>query len=149
MRDRNRRPKGVNVSRLKFLPKSIRRPISQNHHKPSRVLDEVWNSYGRAKPTQTGPRTSERKLGSKRKKQQTWQTQTGQTACSDRSGWKKNSQTGQTGFFDRSDRSLPESPQSKLQMVNLDQMKSKFDETREIPSHLPRKHIPKRSFPKD
>jgi len=88
---------GVNGSRLKFLLKSIRRPISQNHHKPSRILGEVWNSYGRAKPTQTSPRTSERKLGSKLEKQRTWQTQTSQTAYSDRSGWKKKSQTGQTG----------------------------------------------------
>ena len=44
-----------------FFRNSNRRPISQNHHKPSRVLDEVWNSYGRAKPTQHTPRTSERK----------------------------------------------------------------------------------------
>ena len=97
---------GVNESRSKFFPKSIRRPISQNHHKPSRVLGEVWNNYGRAKPTQTSPRTSERKLGSKRENQQTWQTQTGQTAYSDRSdrsGWNWNprpvrpvSSTGQT-----------------------------------------------------
>ena len=44
-------------------------------------------------------------------------------------GLELKSQTGRAGFFDRSDRSLPKSPQSKLQMVNLDQMKSKFDET--------------------
>ena len=77
--------RGVNVSRSKFLPKSIRRPISQNHHKPSRVLGEVWNSYGRAKPTQNTPRTCERKHGSERENLQTWQTWTGQTALSDRS----------------------------------------------------------------
>src|SRR6185369_8063176 len=85
--------RGVNGSRSKFLLKSIRRPISQNHHKPSRVLSEVWNSYERAKPSQTNPRTSERKLRGKREKQQTWQTQTGQTAYtdrSDRSGWNRN-----------------------------------------------------------
>ena len=117
----------MNGSRSKFLSKLIRRPISQNHHKPSRVLGEVLNSYGRAKPIQTSPRTSERKLGSKRENQQTWQTQTGQTAYSDRSdrsGWSSKTQTGQTGFRDQSDRSLPDSPQPKLQMANLEQTKS-------------------------
>jgi len=75
----------VNGSRSKFLSKLIRRPISQNHHEPSRVLGEVWNSYGRAKPTQNTPRTCERKHGSERENLQTWQTRIGQTALSDRS----------------------------------------------------------------
>src|SRR6185503_9997867 len=95
----------------KFLPKSICRPISQNHHKPSRVLGEVWNSYGRAKPTQNTPRTCEIKHGSERENLQTWQTRTGQTALSDRSdrsGWSSKTQTGQTGFRDRSDRLHPD-----------------------------------------
>ena len=82
--------RGVNGSRSKFLRNLKRRPMSQNHYKPSRVLGEVWNSYGRAKPTQNTPRTCERKHGSERENLQTWQTQTGQTAYSDRSdrsGW--------------------------------------------------------------
>ena len=152
MRDRNRRSEGVNWSRSKFLSKLIRRPISQNHPKPSRVLGEVWNSYGRAKPTQNTPRTSERKHGSKRENLQTWQTRTGQAALSnrsDRSGWSSKTQTGQTGFRDRSDRLHPDSSQIKLQTANLEQTKSKSNETWRIASHLTREHIPKRSFPKD
>ena len=140
---------GVNGSRSKFLPKSIRRPISQNHHKPSRVLGEVWNSYGRAKPTQNTPRTCERKHGSERENLQTWQTRTGQTALSDRSGWSSKTQTGQADFRDRSDRLHPDRSQTKLQTANLEQTKSKSNETWMIASHLPREHIPKRSFPKD
>src|SRR6185312_979651 len=46
-------------------------------------------------------------------------------------------------------RSLPDSPQPKLQMANLEQTKSKSNETWRIPSHLSREHIPKRSLPKD
>ena len=135
-----------------FFRNSNRRPISQNHHKPSRVLGEVWNSYGRAKPTQNTPRTCERKHGSERENLQTWQTRTGQTALSDRSDrsdWGSKTQTGQTGFRDRSDRLHPDRSQTKLQMANLEQTKSKSNETWRIASHLPREHIPKRSFPKD
>ena len=105
----------VNGSRSKFLSKLIRRPISQNHHEPSRVLGEVWNSYGRAKPTQNTPRMSERKHGSERENLQTWQTRTGQTALSDRSdrsGWSSKTQTG---FRDRSDRLHPDRSQTMLQ----------------------------------
>ena len=89
LRDRNWRPEGggVNGSRSKFLSKLIRRPISQNHHEPSRVLGEVWNSYGRAKPTQNTPRTCKRKHRSERENLQTWQTRTGQTALSNWSDW--------------------------------------------------------------
>ena len=68
-----------------FSRNSHRRPISQNHHNSSRVLGEIWDSYGRAKPTQNTPRTCERKHGSERVNLQTCQTQTGQTALSDRS----------------------------------------------------------------
>ena len=142
----------MNGSRSKFLSKLIRRPISQNHHEPSRVLGKVWNSYGRAKPTQNTPRTCERKHGSERENLQTWQTRTGQTALSnrsDRSGCNSKIQTGQTGFRDQSDRSLPDSPQPKLQMANLEQTKSKSSETWRIPPQLTCEHIPKRSFPKD
>ena len=142
----------MNGSRSKFLSKLIRRPISQNHHEPSRVLGEVWNSYGRVKPTQNTPRMSERKHGSERENLQTWQTRTGQTALSDRSdrsGWSSKTQTGQTGFRDRSDRLHPDRSQTKLQTANLEQTKSKSNETWRIASHLPREHIPKRSFPKD
>ena len=106
----------MNGSRSKFLSKLIRRPISQNHHEPSRVLGEVWNSYGRAKPTQNTPRTCERKHGSERENLHTWQTRTGQTALSDRSGWSSKTQTGQTGFRDRSDRLHPDRSQTMLQM---------------------------------
>ena len=129
--------------------KLIRRPISQNHHKPSRVLGEVWNSYGRAKPTQNTPRTCERKHGSERENLQTWQTRTGQTTLSnrsDRSGWSSKTPTGQTGFRDRLH---PDRSQTKLQTANLEQMKSKSNETWRKASHLPHEHIPKRSFPKD
>jgi hypothetical protein len=43
-------------------------------------------------------------------------SQTGLTACpdrSDRSGWDLKMPTGQTGFTDRSDRLLPDSPRTK------------------------------------
>jgi len=50
---------------------------------------------------------------------------------------------------DRSDRSLPDSPPTKLQMSNLEQTKSKSNETWREASHLPHEHIPKRSRPKD
>ena len=36
-----------------FSRNSNRRPISLNHHEPSRVLGEVWNSYGRANQQKT------------------------------------------------------------------------------------------------
>ena len=90
----------MNGSRSKFLLKTIRRPISQNHNNPSRVLGEVWNSYERAKPTQNTPRTCERNHGSERENLQTWQTWTGLTALSDRSdrsSWSSKTQAGQTG----------------------------------------------------
>ena len=135
-----------------FFRNSNRRPISQNHHKPSRVLGEVWNSYGRANPTQNTPRSCERNHRSERENLQTWQTWTGQIALSDRSdwsGWSLKSQTGQTGFRDRSDRLHPDRSQTKLQTANLEQTKSKSNENWGIASHLPREHILKRSFPKD
>ena len=44
--------RGVNRSRSKFLRNSNRRPISRKSPKPSGVLTKVWNSYGKAKPTQ-------------------------------------------------------------------------------------------------
>jgi len=50
---------------------------------------------------------------------------------------------------DRSDRLRPDRSQTKLQMANLEQTKSKSNETWRIASHLPREHIPKRTFPKD
>ena len=50
---------------------------------------------------------------------------------------------------DRSDRSLPDSLPTKLQMSNLEQTKSKFNQTWRKASLLPREHIPKRSHPKD
>ena len=131
---------GVNGSRSKFLSKLIRQPISQNHHEPSRVLGEVWNSYGRAKPTQNTPRTCERKHGSERENLQTWQTRTGQTALSnrsDRSGWSSKTPTGQTGFRDRSDRLHPDRSQTKLQTENLEQPKSKSNKTWRKASYLP------------
>ena len=106
-----------------FFRNSNCRPISQNHHKPSRVLGEVWNSYRRAKPTQNTPRMCERKHGSERENLQTWQTWTGQTALSDRSDRSDLSlknQTGQTGYRDRSDRLCPDILQLKLQMANLE-----------------------------
>ena len=138
--------RGVNGSRSKFLSKLIRRPISQNHHKPSRVLGEVWNSYGRAKPTQNTHRTSERKNTEVNPENlQTWQTRTGQTALSDRSdrsGWSSKNP-------DRSDRLHQDRSQTKLQTANLEQTKSKSNETWRKASHLPREHIPKRSFPKN
>ena len=142
----------MNGSRSKFLSKLTRRLISQKHHKPLRVLGEVWNSYGRAKPTQNTPRSCERNHGSERENLQTWQTWTGQTALSDRSdrsGWSSKTQTGQTGFRDRSDRLHPDRSQTKFQMANLKQTKSKSNETWRIPSHLSREHIPKRSLLKD
>ena len=108
-----------------------------SHHEPSRVLGEVWNSYGRAKPTLADIDRSD-------------------TDRLDRLlrpvrpvGLEMKSQTGQTGYPDRSDRSVPNSPQPKLQMANLEQTKSKSSETWRIPLHWSREHIPKRSHPKD
>jgi len=51
--------------------------------------------------------------------------------------------------FENSDRLRPDRSQTKLQMANLEQTKSKSNETWRIASHLPREHIPKRTFPKD
>ena len=127
-----------------FFRNSNRRSISQNHHKPSRVLGEIWNSYGRANPTQNIPRSCERNHGSERENLQTWQTWTGQTALSDRSDWSGWSLKSQTGFRDRSDRLHPDISQTKLQTANLEQTKSKSSETWRIASQLPREHIPKR-----
>ena len=108
----------------------------ENHHKPSNLGWE--NSYGLAisKQKPLGRETEAMRKNSPNSS----------TNRSDRSGWNLNFQTGYT---DRSDRSLPDSPQPKLQMANLEQTKSKSNETWRIPSHLSREHIPKRSLPKD
>ena len=151
MRDRNWRPEGGEWEPIK-ISLEIDPSISQNHHEPSRVLGEVWNSYGRAKPTQNTPRTCERKHGSERENLQAWQTRTGQTALSnrsDRSGWSSKTQTGQTGFRDWSDRLHPDKSQSKFQTANLEQTKSKFNETWRKASFLPQERILKRSHPKN
>ena len=92
---------GVNGSRSKFLSKLIRRPISQKHHKPSRVLGKVWNSYGRAKPTQKALERASEDTEANREKLQTWQPWTGQTALTDRSN-----RSGWAEVPDRSDRLL-------------------------------------------
>ena len=57
--------------------------------------------------------------------------------------------TVQSGYRVRSDRSFPDSPKFHLQKMNLDQTKSKSNETWRIPSQLSCEHIPKRSLPKD
>ena len=92
---------GVNGSQSKFLSKLIRRPISQKHHKPSRVLGEVWNSYGRAKPTQKALERASEDTEANREKLQTWQPWTGQTALTDRSD-----RSGRAEVLDQSDRLL-------------------------------------------
>ena len=71
----------------------------------------------------------------KRVEAQNWTAETGQT--------------GHTGGRDRSDRSLPENSGTRLQKLNLEQMKFKSNETWRISSQLFREYIPKRSFPKD
>ena len=92
-------------------------------------------------------------------------TQTGLTGVldwSDRSGWEIQTADRSDRLHrpvrpvglgnqipDRSDRSLPDSPPTKLQMSNLEQTKSKSNETWRKASYLPHEHIPKRSFPKD
>ena len=74
VRDRSRRPKGVNGSRSKFLRNSNRRPISQKSLKPSSVLTKVWSSYRKAKPTEkasNGERNHEANRKRIERKQQT------------------------------------------------------------------------------
>ena len=152
MSDRNWRPKGGEWEPIKisfeidpsaYIPKITTNP---------QILDEVWSSYRRAKPTQNSSRNEREKIWKRSRK----------TAIltvrdrSDRSLWPVrpvgldlNFQTDQTGYTDWSNRSLLDSPQPKLQMANLEQTKSKSNEIWRIPSHLSRKHIPKRSLPKD
>ena len=135
-----------------FSRNSNRRPISLNHHEPSGVLGEVWNSYGGANQHKTPLERARENTEANEKNLQTWQTRTGQTALSDRSdrsSWSSKTQTGQTSFRGRSDRLHPDRSQTKLQTANLEQTKSKSNETWRKASHLPREHIPKRSFPKD
>ena len=86
---------------------------------------KLWTSYLEAEDTG-------RSAEEKRVETQNWTAETGQTGCTD-----------------RSDRSLPDSPPTKLQMSNLEQTKSKSNETWRKASHLPHEHIPKRSFPED
>ena len=45
---------GVNGSRSKFLPKFKPSAYIPKSPKPSSILAKVWNSYGKAKPTQKG-----------------------------------------------------------------------------------------------
>ena len=141
----------MNGSRSKFLPKSIRQPISQNHRKPLNL------GYERVAMNELSPSEKPYVAARKQKSQHDANrrtellrpvrlvAQTGQTGR----GGKFKLQTGQTGCTDRSDRSLPDSPPTKLQMSNLEQTKSKSNETWRKASHLPHEHIPKRSFPED
>ena len=100
------------------------------------ILDEVWSSYRRAKPTQITPR-NEREKARKRSRK------TADLAVRDRSdrllwavrpvGLDLKFQTGQTGCSDRSDRFCSEqnsSPRTrgdfKITRLNHHQMVSKF-----------------------
>ena len=131
---------GVNGSRSKFLSKSICQPISRKS--PQTLKSRIWeSSYGLAISKQNA-------LGSETEAI-TRNPPNSSFTGSDRSGWSGRFQTGQTGFTDRSDRLLPNSTQTKLQILNLEQTKSKSNETWRIPSHLSYEHIPKRSLPKD
>ena len=117
--------RGVNGSRSKFLSKSIRRPISRKS--PQTLKPRIWeSSYGLAISKKNA-------LGSETEAIARNPPNSSFTG-SDRSGWSGRFQTGQTGFTDRSDRLLPDSPQTKLQMLNLEQTKSKSNETWRIPS---------------
>ena len=141
MRDRSRRPEGVvNGSRSKIFQNLNRRPLSQNHRKPSNLGQrEDPGRSAEAKARETSQIAA----------QHTQTSQTGALDRSDRSGWNSKIQTGQTGIRDRSDRSLPDSPRPKLQKANLEQTNSKSSETWRIPSHWSREHVSKRSHPKD
>jgi len=77
---------GVNGSRSKFLPKSICRPISQNHRKPSNLgqREYLWTSYLEAKDLGCSAEAKMR--------------ETSQISA-------QHIQTGLTGILDRSDRS--------------------------------------------
>ena len=149
-RDRNRQPERgewepIKIS-FKIDPSTYIPEISPN---PQPKVCE--NSYGQAISQQHPKKLRGSKTG-KTPQTAALLSQTGLTSITDRSdrlGWKLNFQTGQTGYPDRSDRSLPDSPQQKLQMANLEQTKSKSNETWRIPSQLFREHILKRSFPKD
>ena len=52
LRDRSRRPGGWMGADQNFFRNSNRRHISRKSPKPSSILAKVWNSYGKAKPTQ-------------------------------------------------------------------------------------------------
>ena len=71
-----------------FFRNSNRQPIFQKSPKPSSVLAKVWNSYGKAKPTQKGlERASEtsKQIGSESGKLQNWSARIGLTGVLDRS----------------------------------------------------------------
>ena len=55
------------MSRLKLLPKQKYGYLPIAHPTP-RVLGEVWNSYGRAKPTQIDPRNEREKTQKRTRK---------------------------------------------------------------------------------
>ena len=114
MRDRNWRPEGGEWEPIKisfeidpsaYIPKITTNP---------QILDEVWSSYRRAKPTQITPRNERDKARKRLRK-------TADLAVRDRSdrllwavrpvGLDLKFQTGQTGCTDRSDRFLrPDRP---------------------------------------
>ena len=136
LRDRNWRPEGGEWEPIKisfeidpsdYIPKITTNP---------QILDEVWSSYSRAKPTQITPR-NEREKARKRSRK------TADLAVRDRSdrllwavrpvGLDLKFQTGQTGCSDRSDRFCSEqnsSPRTRgdfnITRSNYHQMVSKF-----------------------
>ena len=86
-----------------FFRNSNRRPISRKSPKPSSVLAKVWNSYGKAKPTQ--------KASNERAKPRSKSEANQENCRTDLPGliwpvpW-----TGLTGLAYRSDRWHPENP---------------------------------------
>ena len=124
VRDRNWRPEGGEWEPIKisfeidpsaYIPKITTNP---------QVLDEVWSSYRRAKPTQITPR-NEREKARKRSRKNCRSSSQGSV--------RPVASIGQTSFCDRSDRFCPEqnsSPQTrgdfKITRSNHHQKVSKF-----------------------
>ena len=106
---------GVNGSRSKFLPKFKQSAYIPKITKPSSVLAKVWNSYGKAKPTQkaSNVRAKPRSKSEANRK------------IADLSAWK-----GLTGALPVLPTGLTGgTPKTLIQTVNLDQTTTKIDET--------------------
>src|SRR6185312_11422757 len=93
-----------------FFRNSNRRPISRKSPKASSVPTKVWNSYGKAKPTQNASN-----VRAKPRSKSEANRKNSRPLCLDRSDRpcpSKGEQTGLTSLAYRSDRWHPENPEN-------------------------------------